>query len=353
MPGTERPLAPLEIACDESGFTGTSLAEHGTVFCHASLLVEPAAADDLVARVRAETGSTTGELKAQRLFRPRARPALRRLLDPLAGLPDRAYVQLTDTRRFLLARILEVLLDDDAPSALDLPGRREPARTMVATLAAGGPIWFGEPGWRRFLRRGADVLRLGGRHTSPYALERFGEALDDLRHRPAPATARTVLDLLDAERAIGRLGDRARSRAWPRPLLEPLIPAVARAALHWAPPGGELRVVHDEQSVLTPGRIGELAAGLRADRPGTRLALVRVDSALDARVQLADLVAGIARRAAAGVLLGKPDPELVALVEPLIAPGGSLTGGDGLTGDDGASQTLRVPPGRTHPAGRD
>jgi hypothetical protein len=57
-------------------------------------------------------------------------------------------------------------------------------------------------------------------------------------------------------------------------------------------------VVHDEQSVLTPARIGAIAAELASSCPGRRLVgFTRVDSREDPRVQVADLVAGVVRRA--------------------------------------------------------
>jgi hypothetical protein len=59
-----------------------------------------------------------------------------------------------------------------------------------------------------------------------------------------------------------------------------------------------------------------LFAASHADR---RLVDVRqVDSRGDARVQLADFVAGIARRLASDELKGRPDAELLALLSPLI-----------------------------------
>ena len=102
------------------------------------------------------------------------------------------------------------------------------------------------------------------------------------------------------------------------PLLEPLIPALSRAVLHWGARSRHLHVLHDEQSALTPERIVDIEARLGDVHPGHSLTLSRVDSLAEPRVQIADLVAGIGRRAARGVLLGRSDPELIELVTPLV-----------------------------------
>jgi hypothetical protein len=65
--------------------------------------------------------------------------------------------------------------------------------------------------------------------------------------------------------------------------------------------------VHDEQSVLTPGRVSAIAEELEVSHPGRRLAgFVRVDSRHDPRVQIADLVAGVVRRSVEDRLAGQP-----------------------------------------------
>jgi hypothetical protein len=92
------------------------------------------------------------------------------------------------------------------------------------------------------------------------------------------------------------------------PPLEPLVPALAETVLYWAAGGREVAVVHDEQSALTPGRVARLGAFLASRvEPAPVRSFVQVDSRDDPRVQLADLLAGIARR-------GTPD--LAELLEP-------------------------------------
>lgn len=67
--------------------------------------------------------------------------------------------------------------------------------------------------------------------------------------------------------------------------------------------------------MLTPERIAWIEGAARVR--GIRLAGLRlVVSRLDARVQLADFLAGIARRIASDELGGRGDPALTALLRP-------------------------------------
>jgi hypothetical protein len=92
-----------------------------------------------------------------------------------------------------------------------------------------------------------------------------------------------------------------------------MLPALAETVLFWSR-GGQRRVlvVHDEQSALTAGRLRRLQqvladgaqpsvtgfpeVGARAPRLSPLAGLVTVDSRDDPRVQVADLLAGCARR---------------------------------------------------------
>ena len=88
------------------------------------------------------------------------------------------------------------------------------------------------------------------------------------------------------------------------PLSEPLLPALRWTVHHWSAQG-DVDVVHDEQSVLTAARVAAIADELARTRPGRRMVgFTRVDSRDDARVQVADLVAGVVRRALEAQLSG-------------------------------------------------
>lgn len=98
----------------------------------------------------------------------------------------------------------------------------------------------------------------------------------------------------------------------PRGTLDPLFPAILRAVAQWA--GGPVSIVHDQQLSLTDGRIRQLK------KLAPRLeSLTLVDSQYDARVQVADFLAGIARRVAEEELHGRPDHEVIGLLRPFVA----------------------------------
>jgi hypothetical protein len=106
---------------------------------------------------------------------------------------------------------------------------------------------------------------------------------------------------------LTRLGEDDRSIP---PPLEPLLPALAETVLFWSGGDRQVLVIHDEQSALTADRLRRLQQAL-ADGAGWSPAgsdgasparvsplagLVTVDSRDDPRVQVADLLAGVARR---------------------------------------------------------
>ncbi|MEV0678560.1 NAD-dependent protein deacetylase of SIR2 family [Actinosynnema sp. NPDC050436] len=150
------------------------------------------------------------------------------------------------------------------------------------------------------------------------------------KHRPAllwllgpdgPVLGNAYVQLVDKRALLlDRLGhtpagplephnDALRARG-PHGSLDPLFPAIVRAVRHW---GDDVVVRHDFHPTLTPHRI----AHLRRAAPGLR-ELTLLDSRADHRVQVADFVAGIARRVAEEESLGRPDPEVARLLRPYL-----------------------------------
>ena len=290
------------IACDESGFVGGSLFGEARVFTHASLLLGAREAELLLTDVRRRLGGTEGELKASLLNRSWARPVAAWLLAPDGPLRDSVVVHVTDTRLFGLARLAQVV------SGLRPEGWWSPAEDPAAwawALALSDRLDTCEPDRERsLLDAGRDLLWIR-RHRRMHApLETWLAAARAVDDDP-------VLTPLGTNRAEAAV--RAYVAEPPRcPLNEPLLPALWSAMQHWSD-GADLEIVHDEQSVLTPGRIRVMADALTRRHPGRRLVdFRRVDSRDDARVQLADLVAGAVRRAWEDHLAGLDDqaPEL-------------------------------------------
>jgi len=317
--GVRRPA--IEIACDESGFTGGNLTFPQAVFAHASLRISREAAAEEMERLRRRV-SAHGELKASWLLRWCEHGDLVRLLGP-DGVVDRAVVHLSDTRLFLLARLCDALLGVTAVIGLDLPGKDAAVRATALHLHRHGEVVFGPLRWQRFLVAAGHVLRTNSRWIPATAVADFEQAVAELASAPGPGP-QTVRDEL---RRLQASADRAGAvRRWLEadsrrpPLLEPLLPALTHAVLWWGADHPTLVVVHDEQSALTRWRLAEIGARLADHHPGHTFHLDRVDSRKDPRVQIADLVAGIARRAARGWLTGQGDDELLELVRPLIDP---------------------------------
>lgn len=301
----------VEIACDESGFSGTNLLDPATpVITHASVDLGVGEADGLIAALRSEFRCSPYEFKSGQFLRsPKTGEALKWFLAALSG---RAHVHLVDKEYFLVTRIVDLFLAEPSYAAgTRLTQDRRPAALTVyrAGRTAGGD-------WDVFLAAFVDLVRIKRRHQPDRrALERFFQARDALVRDGLGAAAEDVVDGLSRTRVwavLTRLSDDDRSIP---PPLEPMLPALAETVLFWS--GGQRRVlvIHDEQSALTAGRLSRLQQVLAdgagsspagADDPGAPgtlpagvsplAGLVTVDSRDDPRVQVADLLAGVARR---------------------------------------------------------
>ncbi len=292
------------------------------MFTHASVRLDPAAAAALVEHIRGRVGESAGELKSAQLHRPRHRVTLLELLDADGPLRGRAHVHLTDTEFFAVARLVDLLLGREVVDGAGSPGRSAETRQVAVALYAHGPATYGPARWREFLVLATDLMRTKLRRSRA-AVESFFDLAATMAGADGPPAVIDALRRIDRARQVA-LDARARHEAdrWLTPLTEPVLPALARAVDVWGPLADSISVVHDEQSALTPARIRHIAATFAARHPGHRLAGVRlVDSRTDPRVQIADLLAGVARRQALQELAGQGDVELTTLLRPHVDPG--------------------------------
>ena len=299
--------AVVEIACDESGFSGTNLLDASTpVFTHASVDLRVDEALELIRALRSGSRWSLNEFKSGQLLRgPQAGEALEWLLAALSG---RAHVHLVDKEFFLVTRIVDLFLVEPSYAA----GTRltQDHRPAALTLYRAGRTSGRD--WSVFLTAFVELVRTKRRHQPDRSVvDRFFQARDSLAVGLG-AEAEQVLDGISRKRVwavVNRLAHDDRSIP---PPLEPMLPALAETVLFWSGGQRQVLVIHDEQSALTASRLRRLqqvltdgagspaadaySAGAPPARVSPLAGLVTVDSRDDPRIQVADLLAGVARR---------------------------------------------------------
>ncbi len=347
--------APLdEVACDESGAEGEKLIGGNTdVFAHASVRLTPDLAVGCVQELRGRIRSPALEYKANHLLRDKNRAALIWLLGPSGPLPGNASVQLTEKAFFVVGR-LAALMTAAGPGAAR-PGaagqgaaQQAQARVEAVALYQAGPEVLGARRWLAFLAGFNDLMRAKQRREPPGAVGAWFGLVEQLRAGRPPGLAGQVVERLWRTRAEAEEFFAARPAGCAKliPPLDPLIPAIIQAVARWSGDGRAVSVIHDQQTTLTEERIERIKAICNGAHspgaPGARLASLRLaDSAADARVQVADFLAGVARKIASDALNDRADTELTALLRPYVDPGSAW-------GDD-RSWSLLSPP-RASPA---
>ncbi|WP_053748267.1 hypothetical protein [Streptomyces sp. MMG1533] len=317
----------LEVACDESGSDGENLTGGNTdVFAHASVRLSVESAAGHVQEIRGRIRSPAEEYKANHLLREKHRAVLEWLLAPAGPIHGHAHVHLTEKAFFVVDRAVDLLLDDASAQAL--------------TLFREGRRAFGDERWRVFLAAANQLLRVRNDGEPQEPVDAFFQEVDSLRRAHSGTPVSGILDRLSAAR-LRADAYRAGVSGGPTliPVLNPLLPAIVATAAHWSGGGRSVRLVHDRQNMLTPERIAwieETARRAGAGLDGFRLVVAREDP----RVQLADFLAGIARKIASDELNGRGDPVLTALLRPYVDPAS-------VWGDEPSWARLRSTPGGT------
>lgn len=310
LPVADTPAgAVVEIACDESGFSGANLLDPASpLLTHASVDLSIDEAVELITALRTQYAVLPSEFKSGQFLRNRT--AVEALDWFLAALRDRSHVHLVDKQYFLATRIVDLLLEE--PSYASGTRLTQDQRPAAVTLYRAGRVAGHD--WNVFLAAFVELVRIKRRRQlDAVAVERFFEARERLLRDGLDAQAKDVLDGLSRVRVQAVLARMiAGDRSIPPPL-EPMLPALAETVLFWSGGTRQVLVTHDEQSALTADRLSRLQQVLvggpasrspdQADEidslpPGTSpLAGVEMtDSRNDLRVQIADLLAGIARR---------------------------------------------------------
>ncbi|WP_020579753.1 hypothetical protein [Actinopolymorpha alba] len=319
-----------EIACDESGWEGTNLvAGSSEVMAYASVCLSVEAAQASIQALSGRVRSRGLEYKASHLLRAGRQSNVTWLLGAEGPLQGKARVHLTDKTFFVVCRILDVFVGgyvDTASAGLVQDPRLV---DMARTLCRVGEDAFGHERWRAFLATSNTVLKRTRRPVVRGPVDAFFAQVDALHRLDGQNQVGEILDVLRQARptAYDARVHLLESQVL-QPALEPLIPAIARTVLHWGSDQQTVTIVHDEQSALTKRRLAGLEQTLASPpvellRPpgqGQFIHLRQVDSRSEPRVQIADLLAGVARKIATEELHGSSDGEHSALLRSYIDP---------------------------------
>ena len=302
--------AVVEIACDESGFSGTNLLDAATpVIAHASVDLCVGEAAELIGALRSGFRCSLNEFKSGQFLRDRQGDESLEWF--LAALSGRAHVHLVDKEYFLVTRIVDLFLAEPSYAA----GTRLTQHHRPAALALYRARRWAGGDWSVFLAAFVELVRIKRRHQLDRGIvEGFFQARDSLAGDGLGAPAEGVLDGLSRTRVWAVMTRLTMDDQSIPPPLEPMLPALAETVLFWSGGKGQVLVIHDEQSALTAGRlrrlqqvladgaapsaVGAVEAGASPATVSPLAGLVTVDSRDDPRVQVADLLAGLARRSA-------------------------------------------------------
>ena len=311
----------LEIACDESGYEGENLIGATTdVFAHASVRLNTESAANCISEIRNRIRSPALEYKSNHLLREKHRSVLEWLLGPLGPIHGNAHVHLTDKTFFVVGKVIDLLVGEVGSAAGTGPYRDQRAKAMAVALYREGQRAFGREQWEAFLKSFNDLMRARNRRGARTSVDSFFHMVEVLRHAGTPGRVDEIMGLLQQARPHAD-AFLAQPLDNPRliPALDPLIPAIVQAVVHWGEGRRPISIIHDEHTSLTEERIARLKEIFSKSHPALGLTSLRlVDSRSDSRVQVADFLAGVARRIASDELNGRGDAELTALLRPYV-----------------------------------
>lgn len=301
-PALSGPAAVVEIACDESGSEGENLIGGETdVFVHGSVRLTTESAESCVQEIRRRIGSPAEEYKANHLLRQKHRAVLVWFLGPTGPIHGTAHVHLIDKLYFLVGKIIDSLGPVDNP------------RALATTLYRDGPRTVEAEQWQAFLWSFNDLMRVKNRRGARTTIDSFFHLVDTLRRGSTPGGVHDIMEQLwQAKSHV----DAFRTQLFDNPLvpaLDPLIPGITHTIAHWSSGGKLVSIVHHQQPTFTEDFLTQLKA-IRV----TSLRLV--PSRTNSRVQIADFLAGVARRIASDELNARGDAELTALLRPYVDP---------------------------------
>lgn len=313
------------IGCDESGSEGESLvASHHPVFVHASVNLPQDAAIDLRDRMRAATRTQASEMKSKTALLLKNRAVLLEALDQLSGA---ANVALVDKGYFLTSKLVETLIGPHAEQWGTDIGRSGLGRVLAEQLNRCASAAVGTHRWDALLGSYNSLVRSHRRESAnPPTVQPFFDALKDAFDNCTDEDTREVLSMLWESRLFA-YEYAGRSEVELREL-DPLMPTMSAVARNWSMRIGDapFTFLADTYSGLTPtvrkyiveaSRIPISVGGYVLPRPNL-CGISLVDSRSDARVQLADILAGVGREVARMAMASEFDDELQVAIHEML-----------------------------------
>lgn len=325
------PDSPLEIACDESGNTGENLtsSQHG-VFSEGSHDLTVDESSDLLDWVKTQLHKTSAEIKWKDV---RADPSLVETLfrDRLNG---RAHFYLTEKTYFVVGKVVDLLIEElqhDEGKDLYAGGR---AKKLAFDLYRNGHRALGAEQWESLLQDFNSLMR---RDSATQRLKAVPKTTVDEFFRGIEVSQwqsrrRNVTDILReiartkgvADEFVASLDPSTR----PIPSLDPLIPSLAQTIRHWYDLHGrkQIAVIHDEGPVPSSTAMTALVDGLRNPgefrrmTPPVNIKEIRTaESSTDARIQVADLIAGFGAQSGQQALNGRLEHPQLGIAREMIS----------------------------------
>lgn len=306
------------------------------MFVHGSVNLTLTQAANFIGMLRELTGVKAPELKSTTVLAPRYRS---RLILALSALENHANVYLVDKSYFLVAKMIALLpgeLGERSGLSMHLSGL---GPTWAHTLHREGPAAVGSARWAELLVTFNDLIRSYLRQGStPPTVDPFIAALASARRASRTAEVSEVLDAVWDARHIANEFEGVNAVGFRE--LDPMYPSLAAVARTWRLRLGDVpfemladnyyglteevcaEIVDAARQPLALGGMPPMAADLR------RISLV--DSKLDARVQVADIVAGVGREVARLALEGVLDDDLQNAVHQMLDYNVMTSGGSQL-----------------------
>lgn len=310
---------PIVVACDESGNDGENLmAGSSSFFVHASLTVSAVRAAAIMAEVRIRTRSESAELKSKTLLQPKNEETARWLLEQPA-LEDSVSLHFTDKRYFLVTKLFDTTIEELAYEDGYNMYADGSALCGANVLFFTAPVLYGER-WEALLVTFQEFLRARSVAEAQSSLATLDARVTDALSMEGAASD-IFLGLIHS--GIHHLRDLSQLQLgqgidYRLRTLDPLIPAVGAAVTYWAEQSGRpVQLLHDAAKELGPERIAamrkllrepEVVAPHRTGRGVDLAGVTLVDSKLEARIQLADLLAGLGRSVIETERGGTPHP---------------------------------------------